>query len=648
MVYTVHLIKKDKDQEEVERRISELIEADPSDYVSHNVSSFKVGSTTWYITALQVENLTKSEALGSESNNLTSFRKKEGLLVLGSEPNFNDGCARIMYSAVTKDQLQYSHLEAEQYNTYCSTREQLKHFYYERCLRVGSNRIHHHAPIETIPTANHYELYTSETTTTLSDQTSSGSIRGKLDISYLDPEGGNLVYNFVLPNDSVNEKFSLKMTQLKPSWCQCFLDIVVNNVKVTLLENTVFCGPLGHKYAYESQTDEQVLLDESYNVVFGSCSLSEYNGEKYFFVSPSRYKCNLPDLGATFFSDQLTRTYALKFLVRLQCVGPGRCSSTISGSIKITVPTAANPDFQMDVEKLNKIKDFVFLKRFPKAGIAIQDINQYIFKKSAFLNNHIILTHHSSVIACPDHIIAIITMSSYGLIQRGEIAGEKHRKDAFNLENVDCTDILLMPDSAFLFSPGFKHRIRWSMCLRPCGSNSHSLFRPFGENFRAALRSHPGSRSLKFEDGWSIEIHLAKKSRWVILKTLFMEIVEEVQIQDGDIIRSSLKSKVIVDREYGALQGRLTLKDGVVTIPKLLYNCGVTYLKPLILTQTCFRKTRMVVSMKLASFMAATEYIRLESNVYALGDYESLNAKPAKPPSYDSGVKEEVKDVKDQ
>lgn len=53
MSLVIPLIEKDKGQEDVEQSISQLIQADPSDYVSHEVYSIKAGSTTWYTTLLR-------------------------------------------------------------------------------------------------------------------------------------------------------------------------------------------------------------------------------------------------------------------------------------------------------------------------------------------------------------------------------------------------------------------------------------------------------------------------------------------------------------------------------------------------------------------------------------------------------------------
>lgn len=637
MNLVIPLIEKDKGQEDVEKSISQLIQANPSDYVSHEVNSIKIGSATWYFTLLRIKNLTKSEALESELQNITSARKKEGLLVLGSVPNFNDGCPRIVYSVVKRRQLQYSHLEAGKNSLY---HERQNRCSITPCLRVGKNRIHLHYGFNKLAAAEVYEKEYSKKSITL-DLTSPGSIRGRMGIVYRSDPHEDPFRTIILPKQSINDRFLLKFDQFKPGWCQCLLAIKLTRVKITLVETTTCVKPIEHKYVYES-IERKVFFDKS----FEDAWVNVKTGRRRFYLDYDCYACNLPDLGATFFSDNFCRTYALEFLVSFEC--PEGCTSTFTGLTRITVPEEENTKYNIDGERLCKEQDYVFLERFPRSGSAIQDINQCILNKVASLNSDKILTYQSSVVGYPDRLVAIIVMSRYGPAEKKGNIEKEAISGEINPKSADFTDVLIFDSSFRLISSNWFDCMEISDFLSLCENSDSGDYRPFGDNFWAEICTTKILSPDGFGRDWSIVIHLAKKSKKVYLKRLSIEVVEEIQTFDGEHFASERKVNLVEDRPFKGFTGKLSLKEGKVTIPAEFWKDKSFSLKSTIFGRAFLRQSRVVVKLNLASFMAATEYIVAETVVKVLGDYNSLNSEPTEPPSYESGAMKEVEDSKDQ
>lgn len=634
----IPLIEKDKGQEKLEKSISQLIQANPSDYVSHEVSSIQIGSATWYSTWLQIKNLTKSEALQSDLH-ITSARRKEGLLVLGSAPNFNDGCPRIVFSVVKRKQLQYSQLEAAKYSLSCSYHERQNRCFITPCLRVGKNRIHLHYGFYKLAALEVYEKEYSKKSITL-DQTSPGSIRGRMGIVYrIDPHE-NPSRAFILPKQSINDRFWLRFDQFKPGWCQCFLAIKLTRVRITLMEITTCVKPIEQKYVYES-IERKVLLDKS----FKDAWVKVKPGRTHFYLDYYYYACNLPDLGATIYSDLFSRRYDLEFLVSFEC--PQGCTSTFTALTRITVPEEENTKYNIDGERLCKKQDYVFLDRFPRSGSAIPDINQSILNKVASLNSDKILTYHFSVIRYPDRLVAVIVMSRYGPTEnRGRIEKEAI-VGGINLKSTDFTDVVMFDSGCRLISSNCQVNMAVSKFLSLCESSDSGDYRPFGDNFWAEVCTTKILSPDGFGRDWSIVIHLAKKSKKVYLKRLSIEVVEKIQTFDGERFASERKVNLVEDRQFKGSTGKLSLKEGKVTIPEEFWKSKTFSLKSTIFGRAFLRQSRVVVKLELASFMAATEYIVAEEVVNVAGDYESLISEPAEPPSYESGAMKEVEDSKD-
>lgn len=638
MSLVIPLIEKDKGQEDVEQSISQLIQADPSDYVSHEVYSIKVGSTTWYTTLLRMNKLTKSEALDSELQKITSARKKEGLLVLGSDPNFNDGRPRIVYLVVKREQLQYSHLEASRNSLSYSSHERQKRVSIMPCLRVGKRRIHLEYGFLKKAAAEVYEKEYSESSTIL-DQTSPGTIRGRMDIvDRSDTHQDRL--HIILPNQSINDRFLLNFRRFKPGWCQCLLAVKLTRVKITLVETTTCVMPIEHKYVYES-IQRRVFFDKSFKDVW----VNSKSWRTLFYLDYPSYACDLPELGATIYSNKFCRTYALEFLVSLEC--PQGCTSTFTALTRITVPEEEDTKYNIDRERLCKKQDYVFLERFPRSGSAIQDINQCILNKVASLNSDKTLTYHSSVIGYPDRLVAVIVMSRYGPAEnRGRIEKEAIVGE-FNLKSTDFTDIVMFDSGCRLISSNCKDNMAVSDFLSLCESSDLRDYRPFGDNFWAEICTTKILSPGGFGCGWSIVIHLAKKSKKVYLKRLSIEVVEEIQAFDGERFASERKVNLVEDRHFKGSTGKLSLKEGKVTIPEEFWKSKTFSLKSTIFGRAFLRQSRVVVKLQLASFMAATEYIVAEEVVNVAGDYESLYSEPTEPPAYESGAMKEVEDSKD-
>ncbi|PSK35449.1 hypothetical protein C7M61_004485 [Candidozyma pseudohaemuli] len=127
----LHFIQKDLN-EAAEGAIEEVLRSDPSKYVSHTASSFNVDLTLWHVTALELQNIPLVEG----TNYLQAAREKEGMLVLGSGPDMNDGSCRLVYSIIKPSQLSVEPFGAFDTSSLCKKYEALGRCSAVRCFSI--------------------------------------------------------------------------------------------------------------------------------------------------------------------------------------------------------------------------------------------------------------------------------------------------------------------------------------------------------------------------------------------------------------------------------------------------------------------------------------------------------------------------------
>ncbi|PSK35233.1 hypothetical protein C7M61_004691 [Candidozyma pseudohaemuli] len=333
----IHFIEDDYNQLIVEEALSRLITKKPSHYVSHEVSKIICGNKTWNVTALQLNGATKMKGEEMQDSFIRRARRKDGVLVFGSGPNLHDGTCRVVVSVFKRKQLDLSHIESHIKNSFCGRVEMGKSIYAARCLEVGGSIFQYTPAFECKAFTKYYHSDAQSMKERTIDTEDNSIIRGKLEVKYVPFSyiGTIEKYNLLYPRLNVKNDFSLRLVQLKPSWCGCMLSVMATRVKVTAIETTACKIPFNEEYRYQEEVREVILKDERVNIVINELDLR--GDDRHFELDSSLYSCTLPNLGVTFFSRNCSRRYALRFSITLMCLEQ-KCTSTFDVTMDVVVP----------------------------------------------------------------------------------------------------------------------------------------------------------------------------------------------------------------------------------------------------------------------------------------------------------------------
>ncbi|PVH16848.1 uncharacterized protein CXQ87_004404 [Candidozyma duobushaemuli] len=266
----LHFIQKNSN-EAVEGAIEEVLCSYPSKYVSHTVDTFNVDSTLWHVTALELQNIPLVEG----TNYIQMAREMEGISVLGSGPDMNDGNCRLVCTASIESQL----------------------------------------------------------STELFDQ---------------------------------------------PSFCSCCSDVEITRVSVELKEISSCKVPLKSGFGHQKDVRSQVLQDKTFEGLLDCSGFQETNGKLVYDLQKRFINCRLPELGPTFYSDSMSRTYELHFAVTVGCAAQ-ECSTTLKASIEINIAIKDDINKIVSTKKpKQRTGDIFHVVSLPKSSSTMHDLKRIV------------------------------------------------------------------------------------------------------------------------------------------------------------------------------------------------------------------------------------------------------------------------------
>lgn len=422
-----------------------MLDADPSTFHGHDSSSFKVGDTVWTMTALQLRR-------GSVrySKNLLAVegaRKREGILVLGSGPNFKDGRCRLVYSFIHPWQLAVDPFGALKKSAFVSELGSQGSIFGFRCLRMGDLRIPHEPGVRNIRTNAFYGCSANQVLANCPAEElgTKAAINGKLHFSL--PYDNRTIYPYIIvaPCTKVLDFLVPKLRTDMPLFCNCLTGLTVNRIKVTLKEYTSCKVKRGSSFDIETEVRSIVLQDR---VLHDKIDWSDFEKRDGLIIATppkSLYCCWLPNLGPTFFSDNCTRTYAIRFSISVECTNQ-RCSSEFWAEIKINVAVEDhNSSLRLRQPQLKKVQDMVFFDECPWSPSVLQDVRRSVEKKT-FISKPSYLEHHTCSYFLNNMLYTCVTISSRELRTQKKAEQSSRRRTNEKL-------IKSLPDGGF-FSEG--------------------------------------------------------------------------------------------------------------------------------------------------------------------------------------------------
>lgn len=624
----IHCIEDDYNQRIVEEALSRLITKKPSHYVSHEVSKITCGNKTWNVTALQLNGAAKMKGEEMEDSFIRRARRKDGVLVFGSGPNLQDGTCRVVVSVFKRKQLDLSHIESHIKNSFCGRVEMGKSIYAARCLEVGGSIFQYTPAFECKAFTEYYHSNAQSMKERTIDTEDNSIIRGKLEVKYVPFNYIGTIerYNLLYPRLNVKNDFSLRLVQLKPSWCGCMLSVMATRVKVTAIETTSCKIPFNEEYRYQEEVREVILKNERVNIVINELDLR--GDDRHFELDSSLYSCTLPNLGVTFFSRNCSRRYALRFSITLMCLEQ-KCTSTFDVTMDVVVPLEEFKKEGKAVYRLVKKKDRILMRRFQNSEVTVQEISKWADREKA-IEGQRALSSHICAISGKNHILGVLTVSRFGPVSEKQELLIPSNCDIHpdDLDDVDYTDAIVFSDGGFHFrSKNVDVEITRSPFLsfegppKALDSSRNSTYR-----LEVCNVSFSGEA---LKDHFDIWLHLELWASRVYVKNLkivlFTKTVEATALYVRSIELPQLKYEPFEDFT-------LNLTNGCAKFPKEVFPGILPPFKPTSVTSQSLCNTIICIRLEVKTFFSAAEPVELIEELVVPGDYEALVESSLLPP----------------
>lgn len=610
-------LKNNEDQSYLEKEVTTMLEADPSTFRGHDSSSFKVGDTVWTMTALQLPR--GSVRYSKNLPAIEGARKREGMLVLGSGPNFKDGRCRLVYSFIHPWQLAVDPFGLLKKSAFVSKLDSHGSIFGFRCLRVGDLRIPHEPGVRNIHTNAFYGCSANQVLSNCPAEElgTKAALNGRL--HFFLPQDNRSVYPYIIvaPCTKVLDFLVPTLRTDMPLFCNCLTGLTVNRIKVTLKEYTSCKVKRGSSLDIETEVRSIVLQDRVLNDKIDWSDFEKRDG--FIIATPpkSLYCCWLPNLGPTFFSDNCTRTYAIRFSISVECTNQ-RCSSEFWAEIKINVAVEDhNSSLRLRQPQLKKVQDMVFFDECPWSPSVLQDVRQSVAKKT-IISKPAYLEHHTCSYFLDNKLHTCISISSRKLRPPKKADHNSRRRNDEKL-------IKSLPDGGF--SSDGSHTVSNSSEIQLWKSPFLSLFSKleelnnyqptFGNLHLSAILSGdygqfvPGSNLKNALNVYILgpqgpTLSLRAISMMIVMKStrVIQQSHTEPEEKVFELKTTRFKEPVILDEIDRNVDSRLTGVDGkrkcvTIRIPAHVTSASIPKLLPSVLSRSLHREYFIVVKVDL-------------------------------------------------
>ncbi|PSK35451.1 hypothetical protein C7M61_004487 [Candidozyma pseudohaemuli] len=152
----------------------------------------------------------------------------------------------------------------------------------------------------------------------------------------------------------------------------------MNDVSVELKEISSCKVPFKSGFGHQKDVRSQVLQDKTFEGLLDCSRFQETDGKLVHDLQKRFINCRLPELGPTFYSDSMSRTYELHFAVTVGCAAQ-KCSTTLKASIEINIA------IKDDINKIDSTKkpkqrtgDTFHVVSLPKSSSTMHDLKRIV------------------------------------------------------------------------------------------------------------------------------------------------------------------------------------------------------------------------------------------------------------------------------
>lgn len=422
-MYPLYFIANDNIPHSFPNAVRREIQANPSNYLFHDTHTVTHHDEFYTVTGVYL----KKVNLTNNKLHIQSARKKEGILSCGLGPKFTDDKAKIVFSVTRLQQLYYNP----------SWSEDKTPFWGMLCLKIGISLI----PLE-------YALSSpllNNSRTLLLDYSK------VVELNYDDPHSLKLTPYYkkreetfmipyariVTPGASVPSFLGLNLHHYDTFLCICQANLRITNVKVILEEHS-WCR-VDSETTVDVQKDVRTLvLMDSLEEHIISHDQFKNNGTGFTLNLPAEvYNCKLPNIGPSFFSDPLSRTYKVRVKMRLLCE-TRTCYSELSTLMNVDVALESHLSSLQQIYQPKKRDMRLFIERTPMGSNVLLEVANAVALKVKNLSSRYIY-HITTAVLRKDHVVGITAV----------YLSEKHKSTEMSSQ----TDFSCLDENAMIMKP---------------------------------------------------------------------------------------------------------------------------------------------------------------------------------------------------
>lgn len=601
----LHFIEKNENQDTVDQLISKSIF--DSTYISHDTTSIKINSAKWNLTSLRLKDVPTLDGSKENDSYLEQVRNEEGIDIMGSCPNLNDGNSRIYFS------------------NYETPNPKPQEFVVHRsgtCFTTGNEQVYF-SPSTKVNDSFPSQMHMVNTihSKQLRHQRGDSTIQGRLTLTFMKHDFDSLANDcfMVRPKERLSQRFSLTFTQFQPSWCRCMLNVYIKLLRALIVEHTSCKVPLEGGFGLQTEMRERQFYYVNYGSSAYKAPYAEYHSPTFSILD--HFNCSLPNLGPTFVSKNCTRSYALKFKVTFGC--RNKCTSTFTVATNIIVPVVRSEKFD-----LKNVREFLFLQKLPLSTLGAQEFRSLVDRKVKSIDGDAQVSHTSAT-ASTKGIFGVVTIVS----SRFDPIRCKEDIDVRESTPIDYSEAIVYKEGKYAIHSGDLTIPLTAPKLKPPYDYQRVMGQSLSEHRISGIENHTLKSGESLKD-FRVFDREAILRPLLMIRKVSIKIVEATHRVKGQQWYTEFKTHQLLDRRYYKIEWggysnlfqRKPLSRDVsrVVIPKL---------NPTVVTTAVQRHNIMIIELQAGSFFSPEQSIVLSKELLVEGDYDEM-IKSTMPPPY--------------
>lgn len=573
-----YLIDDHCNESKFQKWVADQIENDPSNYSSHDTHTYWLNGKDWKLTTFEMREL----PLIDDNSAIEKARQAEGTMDLGQGPNLDDGKIRVLYST-----LRFKQLLMEP----CPDKYENTAVWEMKCLHTVDERV----PLEfgVKKPKDGYVLWLEPY------GEDSEPVFLKVAAEYHTPNEfrSSSNANVVSAGASLSTFLNVRLKQSNAFLCRCQGTVSITNVVVKLHETTRCIVPHNGGFGIQEDTRSATLKDTKITDCCLDHSTFTSKGASFFkYMAVDQYKCNLPNLGPTFHSQNCSRTYTLEIQVSFSCNSEKSCSLTSALKIDLDVALKDHNTDLKALEQVQKRQDYLSVKVLKLSSNIMNDVAGIMARQLQSMESWC-LGYHACTIA----------MGEYALVVTTIFLPDKLKKQHFNI-TWPCKQVAFSNEPRLVLING-----TWRFEGPIQGNIDQLILSPFLAISRAtklgcgiSLRDYwlsctrvPGRRAVPGEDLCNlIEVYVNgnRYTDCITVKTIKVDLIQHTTQRTADGSQAQKKKSINLCTKYiniwRVLQWKLYLDKTLGKFWRLdnnLLDCKIPDVPPSLLSSSVHR-----------------------------------------------------------